>query len=177
MDVKLNTQIPLKLNCEKRSYNQVFSYLGLIFTIYPEFDTIHIFGDDLNIMINLSAFLLKIDPTFTLNQFISIMEEAAIKCLKKLSTSIVNKKIVCEFLPNGTKLKVILRTNFKTYHNYEYLFDVSNHFFIVCNSDDDLSLFYAFNILKGRTVRMESIPHSDSFNHYMSYITSLVKIV
>lgn len=148
--------------------DQYFMYLEHWFHVSSVWDIIYVKnqnGD--HQLLCLSAFLLKLDPTFRNNQFISQFEDISITYWKKLARLLKSGRIKCEFIVDNNKLHVILETNKKNHVNYSFFFDVTNHFVITNNS------FKNFCILRGQ-ISSENIGYSDSNNLYIAYIITLL---
>ena len=131
-------------------------------------DTIFIKNENGLININLSAFLLKLDPTFTIDQYISHKEEVGIINWKKLRKLLMTNQLKCEFFPSNLNLYVILETKFNK-NNYSYLFDVSNHFYIKYKNNLNF-----YSILFNESTNSDDLPECDTNNDYLKYIITLI---
>jgi len=116
-------------------------------------------------MISLSAFLLKID--FDSDQ-IGYKEDIGLKYLRKLSILLRSGRIRCEFLKSDRKLYVLMDTNKKNCPNYDYSFDVTNHFVY--------SIFYGDRLVINSLLfgNVEEIPKSETGDNYLPIIITLL---
>ena len=154
---------------EQKSQYQVFEYMGIPFSVNTSKDIINFKRNNDIISVCLSAFLLKIDPTFQLNQFMSFYEDVGVKKLKRLSQLIKTFCILVEFLPYGNKLYAVLTSNEKVTEKQSYVIDVTNHFLINCEFDNRLEYF---SILYGRGNYSQACIDTK----YLLYINSLMNL-
>ena len=148
--------------------NQIIYYRNSEISLNILKDTIFIKNENGLININLSAFLLKLDPTFTIDQYISHKEEVGIINWKKLRKLLMTNQLKCEFYPSNERLFVILETKFNK-NNYSYLFDVSNHFYIKYKNNLNF-----YSILFNESTNSEDLPECDTNNDYLKYIITLI---
>jgi hypothetical protein len=148
--------------------NQIIYYRNSEISVNILKDTIFIKNKNGLININLSAFLLKLDPTFTIDQYISHKEEVGIINWKKLRKLLMTNQLKCDFFPSNLNLYVILETKFNK-NNYSYLFDVSNHFYIKYKNNLNF-----YSILFNEITNIEDLPECDTNNDYLKYIITLI---
>ncbi len=152
--------------------NQFFTYMGFQFEVNSLKDVIIVKKDDKINIFCLSAFLLKLDPTFKLNQVLGFEQDICLLEIRKLSKLLRSSRIITDFLVYGNLLYVILSTNRKNYQNYSYAIDVSNHFYILCE-ENGLMMYWSFLYKDMKTL---NIPSSETGINYIHYIRTLLEM-
>jgi hypothetical protein len=143
------------------SKKQYFEFLGFDFEVDSSSNLIIIDNREFN----LACFLLKIDLTNKLKQFIGENEEKAIYFLKFISRNLISGKLKCEFVVfNEIRLGVFLISS-----EISYFLDVTNNFNFVCF---DNNTFYVHSILFNEKIEMENYDKNNDYIKCMEYFAT-----
>jgi len=149
-------------------FNQVFFYQGIAFSVNSFKDSMFTKIDNDLKLFSLSAFLLKLDPTLSLNQKIGYVEEVAIQSWGKFSRLLRSGRISTHFLVDENNLHCILEINQKRMTRFSFIIDVSDNFYIETNERDRFK-----NIIHG-TVDATCFPLKEPNNLNLISITTLL---
>lgn len=153
-------------------FNQVFHYMDLFFSVNSAKDIFFVQKDNNVCAYSLSAFLLKLDPTFQLNQVLGFEEDHSCLEINKLSRLLRSSRIITDFLVYEELLYVILSTNRKNFKNYSFVIDVSNHFYLLCYDDSKIK----YRSFLDTQLEIVKSPKSEKEIYYIHYIKILLDL-